>query len=88
MKSSIAITLIVAGAAVVALPVVSTAWRVYLQTQAITHGASLAPWEGEIGDLYRIGCWLLGAAMIGVGVVSSFAPAMQARSHPLPAHAG
>jgi hypothetical protein len=88
MKSSVAITLIISGTAVVALPVLSTAWRAYLQSQAITQGASLAPWEGDIGDLYRIACWLLGAAMIVVGIVPSFAPVMRPPFDALPASAG
>jgi hypothetical protein len=88
MKTPVAITLIIAGAAVVALPVASAAWRASLQTQAITHGASLEPWEGDIGDLYRIACLLLGAAMIVTGIVCSLSPSAQPRLNPLAASMG
>jgi hypothetical protein len=72
MKPSVAITLIISGAALVAVPPLATAWQAYLTVQASAHSTSLAPWVGDIGDLYRLGCWVLGATMIFTGIASCF----------------
>lgn len=88
MKTAIAITLIIAGVVVVAIPPLSDAWRTLMLTRLMEAGATSINIEGRIGDLYRIGCWLLGAVMIGVGVATSFMPSPEWRPSGLAATAG
>jgi hypothetical protein len=88
MKTAVAVTLIIAGVVVVAIPPLSDAWRALLLTRLMEHGATSVNMEGRLEDLYRFGCWLLGAAMITVGVVSSCVPAARACPPPLAASAG
>ena len=73
MRTPVVITLIIAGAFVIALPPLSDAWRTMMLTQALTHGANFAPWEGLMDGPYRFGCWLLGAVMIGIAITASLA---------------
>ncbi len=78
MKTPVAVTLIIAGAFVVALPPLSDALRTMMLTQALTHGANLAPWDGLMDTPYRLGCWLLGAVMIGIAIKAGLgAPSKQ-----------
>jgi hypothetical protein len=72
MKTAVAVTLIVAGAVVVAIPPLSDAWRTLMVTRLMEHGATSVNLEGRLEDLYRCGCWLLGAVMIAVGAGASW----------------
>jgi len=74
MKPSVAITLIIMGAVLIAVPPLITAWQAYCDAQALIHGAQLALWVGDIGDLYRFACWLPGIAMIAIGIRFSLPP--------------
>jgi len=72
MKSSVAITLIVVGALLVMLPPVSD----YLYTAKVAEalsrpGVTSVDLDGKMGDLYRIGCILLGAFMIVPAIMGS-----------------
>jgi hypothetical protein len=74
MKPSVAITLIIVGAALIAVPPLVTAWQAYVAAQALIHGGILGIGIGDIGDLYRFACWLPGIAMIFVGIRYSLPP--------------
>ena len=88
MKTAVAIALIVAGVVVVAIPPLSDAWRASLIARVMEHREGMVSMEGQLGDLYRAACWLLGAAMIGVGIVTSFIRASDTRSSGVSASAG
>jgi hypothetical protein len=71
MKTPVAVTLIIMGSLLVMTPAVSD----YLfQRNLVDLLSGLAGrngsvnLDGKMGDLYRIGCWLTGSAMIGVAV--------------------
>jgi len=72
MKIAVAITLIVAGVVVVAIPPLSDAWRTLMVTRLMEQGATSVNLEGRLEGLYRCGCWLLGTVMIVVGVGASW----------------
>lgn len=77
MKSAVAITLILGGIFVVALPPLSDAWLNY----TLTHGVWSQTGATNItltsmADPYRFGCWLIGVVMILVAVVASVLPSM------------
>jgi hypothetical protein len=74
MKPIVAVTLIIGGIFVVALPPLADAWRTWMFTRLMEHGAHSVIIEGDMPNLYRFGCWLLGAAMIAVAVIASRAP--------------
>ena len=77
MKTAVVITLIVAGAVLVAIPPLSDAWGAYLMTRVMEHrNGGEVTMGGRLGDWYRFGCWLLGAAMIGVGEDVLLQPAL------------
>jgi hypothetical protein len=80
MKASIAVALIIAGAFVVALPPLADAWHSYMLMRLMEHanGPSSVNLAGAMPDLYRAGCWLLGAGMIGVAVIASATSAAMA----------
>lgn len=88
MKSSVAITLIIVGATLIAVPPLATAWHAYVEVQALIHGAQLGLGDGDIGDLYRFACWLPGVAMIAIGIKCSLPPLTVFRTGPLSAIAG
>jgi hypothetical protein len=88
MKTAVAVTLIIAGVVVVAIPPLSDAWRTLMLTRLMEHGATSVNMEGRLEDLYRFGCWLLGVIMIGVGVIASFKPSSEFRSSTLAVSAG
>jgi hypothetical protein len=73
MKSTVAITLILAGVFVVALPPLSDAWLALMVTQLLEHGYNNVTLNCQMGDLYRIGCVCLGALMILAGLRASVA---------------
>jgi hypothetical protein len=76
MKTAVVITLIISGVVVVAIPPLSDAWRTLMMTRLMEHGVRSVNMEGRLEDIYRIGCWSLGAAMIGVGFAASFIPSV------------
>jgi hypothetical protein len=73
MKTAVAITLIICGVVVIAIPALWHAWDSLMVSVTMTHltqpGSSVN--FGEAPELYQLACWMLGAAMIGVSVVSS-----------------
>jgi hypothetical protein len=72
MKTPIAITLIVCGVIVVAIPSLWGGWNSLMLSITLTHLTQPGSANmGEIPQLYQFGCWLLGAAMIAVAVASS-----------------
>jgi hypothetical protein len=87
MKTAVIVTLIVVGAAIVALPALSDAWRAWMMTRLMEHGATSVTLEGRMEDLYRFGCWALGAAMIGVAILSALMPGADVRSSRVTANA-
>jgi len=88
MKTAVAITLIIAGVIVVAIPPLSDSWRTLMLTRLMEQGATSVNMEGRLEDLYRFGCWLLGAIMIGIGVFGSFTRSTVAHSPTLATHVG
>jgi hypothetical protein len=71
MKTPVNIALVFGGVALIGMPVVATMWRGYIQTLALSHGATLALGEGEIGEGYAIVCVLLGIALIVTVVIGN-----------------
>jgi hypothetical protein len=88
MKCSVAVALILGGVLVVALPPLSDAWRTFVFARLLEHGANSIEIDGRMEDTYRIGCWLLGAAMISVAVIGSLAPASETDERELIVRAG
>ena len=88
MRTAVAVTLIIAGVVVVAIPPLSDAWHTLLVTRLIERGATSVDLVGRLSELYRFGCWLLGAVMIGVGVLASSRPSVEPRASPLAVGAG
>jgi len=80
MKTAVLITLIIGGIVVIALPPLSDAWRALLLTRMLEHGATSVNIEGEMPDLYRAGCMVVGAAMVLIAVVASFVPRATTRA--------
>ena len=78
MKTPVAITLIIIGGLLVMTPALSD----YLHQRNVVVLLS-APGDqrvvlgGEMGDLYRFGCWLTGSVMVGVAVFGSFFAGMR-----------
>jgi len=70
MKSAVAITLILSGVFIVALPPLSDAWLGHLYAGMLASGANSVNIDVGMPDLYRIGCFMLGAAMIFVGLAA------------------
>ena len=83
MKTPVAITLIIGGVVVVAIPALWNAWNSFLLSMTLTHltqpNSSVS--FAMIPDLYQDGCWWFGAGMIVIG--SSFI-AGQETSNPRP----
>jgi hypothetical protein len=79
MRIEIVITFIVGGVIVVALPPLSDAWRAFMVTRLLERGSNSVMLEGRMEDIYRFGCWALGALMIGVAVIGSFVPSRMKR---------
>jgi len=72
MKSSVAIALIIAGVVLIAIPPLSDAWVTLRVTQLMANRyTSVELSNARMEDAYRIGCMILGAAMIGVAVIAS-----------------
>jgi hypothetical protein len=70
VKTAVAVTLITACVVVVAIPPLPDAWRTHVLARLMGRGATSVNLEGQLGELYRLGCWLLGA-MVGLGTVAS-----------------
>jgi hypothetical protein len=72
MKTPIAVTLIVMGALLIMAPPLSD----YLSQRNLVAilsrpGITNASLGNTMGDLYHLGCWLTGTAMIGIAVLCS-----------------
>lgn len=74
MKTPVAITLIIGGVVVVAIPALWSAWNSFMLSMTLTHltqpNSSVS--FVMIPDLYQEGCWWLGAGMIVIAIGSSF----------------
>ncbi len=74
MKTPVAITLIIGGVVVVAIPALWSAWNSFMLSMTLTHltqpNSSVS--FAMIPDLYQEGCWWLGAGMIAISIGSSF----------------
>jgi len=83
MKTPVAISLIVGGVVVVAIPALWNAWNSFMLSLTLSHltqpNSSVS--FAMIPDIYQDGCWWLGAGMIVIAIVSSFI-AGQERSNP------
>lgn len=81
MKTPVAITLIICGSVVVAIPALWNAWNSFMLSMTLSHltqpNSSVS--FAMIPDIYQDGCWWLGAGMIAIS--SSFI-AGQERSNP------
>ena len=72
MKSAIAITLIVVGAILIALPPISDYfWRADTIRLLQQPSVSNVHLEGQMGDDYRVACFVAGAIMIAVACIFS-----------------
>ena len=74
MKSAIAITLIIVGALLIMTPVLAD----YLHESNVVallsrDNVRQVTLNGQMGDMYRLGCWLTGSAMIVVAVRAGLA---------------
>jgi hypothetical protein len=82
MKTAVAITLIICGVVVVAIPALSHAWDSFMVTMTLTHltqpGSSVN--IPAMSDPYQFGCWVLGAAMIALAVALSMVAGINVRS--------
>jgi hypothetical protein len=74
MKTAIAITLIIVGGMLIVSPILSD----YEMHEEAIKALRIIPPKTDftlhpdgIGSWYRFGCWLVGAAMITAGIVSS-----------------
>ena len=72
MKTPIAVALIIMGALLVMTPALSD----YLYQRNVVDlmsrpGVVNVSLAGQMSEIYRLGCWLTGSAMIGVGVLGS-----------------
>jgi len=82
MKTPIAVALIVMGALLVMTPALSDYLfqrnTVELLSRPGVVNVSLA---GQMSEIYRLGCWLTGSAMIGVAVLGSLFFARRETTH-------
>ena len=69
MKTAVAVTLIIGGVFLVAMQALSDAWRTWMMTRLMEHGATAVNLDGRMENLYRFGCWALGAGMIGIALL-------------------
>ena len=72
MKTPVAITLIIVGGLLVAAPIVSD----YLQRAQVAEtlgksGVTSVNLEPTLSSHYRLGCWIVGSAMVAAAVVFS-----------------
>lgn len=72
MKPSVAITLILCGVLVVAIPALSHAWDALMVSVTLPRIMPNGSMNiGALSDSYVVASWSLGALMIGVAIVSS-----------------
>ena len=90
MKTAIAVTLIICGVVVIAIPALWHAWDSLMVSVTLTHmtmpGSSVS--FPEVPQLYQCACWGLGAAMIGVSIVASIVRAGSEQSRGFAVSAG
>ena len=68
MKAGAVCTLIVFGAVLILAPVVADSIRTSHVARLLEAGANSVTLDPAISTEYAFGCWLAGAAMVGVGV--------------------
>ena len=72
MKPAVAITLIIVGAILIALPPISDyLWRADTIRLLQKPGVSNVQLQGQMGDDYRAACFLAGAVVIAVACIFS-----------------
>jgi hypothetical protein len=90
MKNSFAITLVIAGVFVLAIPAVWHAWDSFMVAVTMSHmtrpDASVS--FADVPQLYQFVCWAVGAGMIAISVASSFIPKSSDSSSRLAVSAG
>jgi hypothetical protein len=72
MRKYVAIILIVCGTLLASAPIVSDFAQAIVVRQALAESqAPGAPhfFRQPLEESYRLGCWILGAAMIGLGII-------------------
>ena len=85
MKTAVAITLIICGVALVALPPLSDAWQTLLVARLLEHGMNNVDLDGgRMEEPYRFGCWLAGIAMIIAGALPSVRASSAANARSMP----
>jgi hypothetical protein len=73
MKPPVAVTLIIGAIVLIALPALSDAYRATLITRLLEHGSTTVTIVGEMGDVYRCSCWVIGVLMMLIAVMGSLA---------------
>lgn len=74
MKTPVAITLIIMGTLIVIAPVISDYFFQRNLVELMSRpGITSVNLDGKMTDLYRIGCWGMGGAMILIAIVFSLA---------------
>ena len=72
MKTPIAVTLIIMGSLLVMTPAIAD---IFYQRNVVAlmagSGVKSVSLAGQMGDLYRLGCWLTGSGMVGIAVIVS-----------------
>ena len=72
MKTPITVTLIIMGALLVMTPAIADYfYQQHVVALMSRPGVTSVNLDGKMGDMYRIGCWLTGIAMVGVAVLCS-----------------
>jgi hypothetical protein len=83
MKTPIAVTFVIMGALVVMTPALSD---FFFQRNLVAllsrPGITNVNLDGKMGDLYRIGCWSTGTAMIGIVILISLFSRNYTSQHP------
>ncbi len=72
MRSAVAVTLIIAGAILIAIPPLSD-YLMQLNVVSLLRDGGHVNLTGQMSDVYRFGCWLTGSLMIGIAIKGSFA---------------
>jgi hypothetical protein len=72
MRAHVAIILIVCGTLLASAPVVSDFAQAVVIRQALAEPQASGPrhfFKQPLEESYRLGCWILGGAMIGLGII-------------------
>jgi len=88
MKPHVAVTLILSGVLVVAIPALWGAWYAYMISIILIRQPGTSVTFPDMPQLYQFGCWFLGAGMIATAVLSSLGRNTQDASERLAAGAG